>query len=184
MMRARTAGRRYAVRWVHIGHGESPNSSTPTPVGTDHRVDGPTLTRVPTDVTSSGRNHTRSRGDTRVLLHAASGPRICSSTASCSSNEGQLGFQRLDAPSLRGDAVGDRRQLRRRQSTGQRKRAGRRREARTESGQALHLLGYPAELSDEFLDQAGNHAGCALPILGHRLSPFRGCRVPKLGLFL
>jgi len=92
---------------------------------------------------------------------------------------GQLGFERLDAPSLRGEAAGDRGQLRRRKGARQRKRAGRQRPARTESGQAFQPLSHGAELGDEIVNQARGQTGCALLITGcallivsHRPSPF------------
>ena len=68
----------------------------------------------------------------------------------------QLGLQRLDAAPLRGDALSDRLQLRRRQGTRQRERARHRRQPRTGSGQALQPAGDGAQLSNELLGQAGN----------------------------
>lgn len=85
---------------------------------------------------------------------------------------GQLGFQYLDAAPLRGDAVSDRCQLRGRKCARRRKCAGCQ-GGFTDSGQVLQPFGYPAELSNEFLDQAGNHARCTVLIIGHRLRSFR-----------
>ena len=79
---------------------------------------------------------------------------------------GQLGLQRLDAaPPTRHR---------------QRERARHRWQARTGSSQALQPAGNGAQLSDERLSQAGNHAGCTLLIIGHQLSPLpaRGTPVP------
>ena len=86
---------------------------------------------------------------------------------------GQLSFQRLDAASLRCDAVGDRGHLRRRKAARKRKYASGPRETSASSGEALQPPGDLAELADIFLNQAGNHAVCAVLILGHRRNPFR-----------
>src|ERR1039457_6065259 len=87
---------------------------------------------------------------------------------------GQLGLKSLDASSLRGNAGGDRLQLRRRRGArrqpGRQRRQGRRRWAGpTQPGQAIQPLGGSAELSDELLHQVRNFDGRALLIIGHRL---------------
>ena len=89
---------------------------------------------------------------------------------------GQLRFQRRDAASLCGDAVGDRGHLRRRKAARKRKYASGPRQTSARSGEALQPPGDLAELADIFLNQAGNHAGCAVLILGHRRNPFRQAR--------
>jgi hypothetical protein len=63
-------------------------------------------------------------------------------------------------------------QLRRGKGAGQRERAGCQRAARTVSGQVFQSLGHGAELGDEVLNQAGDHAGCALLVISHRPGPF------------
>jgi hypothetical protein len=89
---------------------------------------------------------------------------------------GQLGLQRLYAASLGGDAVGDRGHLRRRKGARRRKCAVDRREAPAESAEVPHPLGDRPKLTNEFLNRAGDHTGCALLIVGHRRNPFREAR--------
>jgi len=107
----------------------------------------------------------RCSSSAQVLLHSASGLWICSSTASCPSN----------AVSWACSAS----MLRRRQGTGSGNAPGTGAGA-PGSSQALQPAGNGAQLSDERLSQAGNHAGCTLLIIGHQLSPLpaRGTLVP------
>jgi hypothetical protein len=102
----------------------------------------------------------------QVLLHSANGSRICSRTASCSSNAVNWVLRASMLRRCAATLVVTVSSCAAEEAPG----ASRRRwEGPTQPGQALQSLGGSAELSDELLHQVRTFDGRALLIIGHRL---------------
>ena len=108
----------------------------------------------------------RCSSSAQVVLHCASGPRICSSAASCSSKDDSSAFS---ASMLRRCAGCPRRSTSAGQPTGWPAAELRPRQRNTLalSGQVPQHLGYRAELAGECLDHGGNHSGRAPLVISH-----------------